>query len=145
MDSGQQVTVDGIDTNEHSSGDVRSNLCDIRSSMVFSKKDLGLVAGVTLVAVFLWMMYSAFATGNGSSVKGQVWDFNGEPLSQVVVKLHGTDLRGVTDSNGYFEISPVSPGLYYLVVENRSSGLSIPVDVGHNDTIELTEISLYSP
>jgi hypothetical protein len=108
-------------------------------------KDLVLVASVTIFTILLWMMFSALAMGNSGSIRGQVSDFEGEPLSQAVVTVQGTDFNALTDTNGHFEISSLPPGSYYLIIENHFGGISIPVKIARGRAVELNEISLYSP
>lgn len=108
-------------------------------------KDLALVLAITLVAIVGWRVLSAFAAGNPSSIQGQVSTFDGVPIPAVVVRLDGTEYSTTTDKDGRFLLEAISPGEYALLVETMHSGLSIPLEIGSGDEINLPYISIYDP
>ncbi len=52
-----------------------------------------------------------------SGIKGQLTGSNNEPLAGAFLYLTNTSIKTVTDSNGYFFLSAVPPGIYTITAE----------------------------
>lgn len=51
----------------------------------------------------------------GQTIKGNITSTDGEPLSNISVKLEGTDFGTRTADNGDFTLRNIKPGTYTLV------------------------------
>ena len=78
-------------------------------------KNLAILAVIGIAIYFLAKKVEAAPSADGmASVEGTVKDeVTRQPLSGVFVGMDG--LRGLTDANGYYEISNISPGTYDIV------------------------------
>ena len=53
-----------------------------------------------------------------ATITGQVLDHeSGEPLTGVLVKINGTDLKTYTDFDGHFSFEKIQPGSYMIVTK----------------------------
>mgnify|MGYP002375025447 CR=1 FL=1 len=92
--------------------------CHIRHLLFFNfSMD---IPKISKAGVFLFLMLGMFAfqsKAQTGSIRGFVYDkSNGEPAIFTTVYLKGTTIGTVTDVNGYFNISKLTPGTYTLMV-----------------------------
>ena len=79
-------------------------------NFVFKKKN------IILLAIMLIISTLSFAQGD-NSIKGFVYEkSNGEPVMFANVFLKGTTMGSTTDINGYFSITRIPDGSYFLMV-----------------------------
>jgi hypothetical protein len=78
------------------------------AQFVFMKLDNSL-----LVACFLFFTLIAFS--QKSTVRGYVFDAdNGEPIIYATVRIENTDFAALTDGNGFYTISDLEAGNYFI-------------------------------
>lgn len=65
--------------------------------------------------LFLFSLTSACALAQSGTLRGHIYDQGtGQAVSFAVVILEGTDVQGLTDLDGFFNFSNVTPGTYTL-------------------------------
>ncbi|MCM8785471.1 MAG: carboxypeptidase regulatory-like domain-containing protein [Candidatus Omnitrophica bacterium] len=89
---------------------------------ISAEKELSFVAGeTTSVVTYLTL---------GGSIKGRVFDYNGAPVSEAIVKAFGTGVgSSYTDSQGNFEIKGLPTGNYIVVSDKQGYGANSISDI----------------
>lgn len=108
-----------------------------------------------LQLVVLFLAFQSHTMAQNASIRGFVYEQeSGEPVLFTNVYLFKTSIGAPTDANGYFAITKIPPGQYFLMVTYVGfDTLKIPVTVKANDllsqklylkksTVQLDEISI---
>ena|GEM_PF-3370609 len=90
--------------------------------------------------LLLLTCFGLLAQSQTSAIKGRIVSFKNVPLSGVSVTLQNTSMGGVTNSNGDFRITSVTPGTYTIVATSKGYTAlkkNITVVAGKNNTLDL--------
>lgn len=80
--------------------------------------------------IFL-ILHAGLLFGQLSTIKGKVQLENGKPVSHVTIKVNGTNVMGISDDKGFYELRNVPFGNHKISIsslEISSQELSVPVD-----------------
>ncbi|GIV65483.1 MAG: hypothetical protein AB1457_09510 [Chloroflexota bacterium] len=105
---------------------------------------LVLLLTVVALAVLVWVRSdnNQLVRGTGS-VKGYVVNDGGLPF-QGEIYILGTDLAGVTDSNGFFQIDGVPAGKQCLIVADQRIGHEFQIAVLPGEVLDVGALRFVS-
>ncbi len=77
---------------------------------------------IVLALLTLALPPSAFASTTGK-IAGRVIDAQGEPLGGASVVIEGTNRGAIVNTDGFYAILPVEPGVYTLTAKELVTGV----------------------
>lgn len=99
---------------------------------------------VLLLAALVWVRSdSAQLVRGAGSVKGFVVDDRGQPF-QGEIYILGTEIVGVTDSNGFFQVQGVPAGKQYLIVADQRIGHEFQIAVLPGEILDVGTLRFVS-
>ena len=85
-------------------------------------------------------------SGPPGTIRGRVTNFSGVSITNVYVEVEGTQKTGSSGTTGEFVLAEVPSGHQKLVVKIKGvSGMSIPLIVTANQTVDVGTLQLYTP
>lgn len=102
-----------------------------------------LVAVIALAALVWARSDSAQLVRGAGSVKGYVVDDRGQPF-QGEIYILGTDVAGITDTNGFFQVNGVPAGKQYLIVADQRIGHEFQIAVLPGEILDVGTLRFVS-